>query len=92
MGWITGVFCFTICIVQLTAGVLFSSSEGGVAATLKQQVPPNDANAAQMLQLIQQPLGLAICILIVLVMLFVLLTALPTLGGLLGAKVLPRKP
>lgn len=92
MGWITGVFSFTICMVQLTVGVLLSSSEGGVAAVLKQQVPPNDANAAQMLQLIQQPVGLALFMLIGLVGLFVLLTALPTLGGLLGAKVLPRKP
>ena len=92
IGWMTGIFSFTIFTVQLTAGVLFSSSEGGVAGVLKQQLPPNDANAEQMLQLIQQPVWLASLMLMVLLILFVLLTALPMIGGLLGAKVLAREP
>jgi hypothetical protein len=91
MGWMTGVFSFTIFTVQLTASVLASSSEGGFAGVLKQQLPPNDARTSQLLQLIADPSTLVLLMLMVLVFLFVFLTILPTLGGLLGAKLLARE-
>jgi hypothetical protein len=91
IGWITGIFSFTIFTVQLTATVLASSSEGGFATALKQALPPNDARTSQALQLIQEPGALALLMVMVLIFLFVFLTVLPTLGGLLGAKVLARE-
>jgi hypothetical protein len=91
MGWITGIFSFTIFTVQLTASVLASSTEGGFANVLKQQLPPNDARTGQILQLIQEPATLGLLMFMMLVFLFVFLTVLPTLGGLLGAKLLTRE-
>ncbi len=94
MGWITGVFSFTIFTVQLTAAVLASSSEGGFANVLKQQLqqmPAKDARTSQALQLIQEPTALGLLMVMILVFLFIFLTVLPTLGGLLGAKLLARE-
>ena len=92
LGWITGIFSFTIFTVQLTAGVLAAQSEGGLAGVLKQQLPPNDARTQQVLQILQEPSEMVLMMLLALFFLFVLLTALPTLGGVLGAKVLARAP
>ena len=39
MGWITGIFSFTIFTVQLTAGVLAMSDEGGLAGVIQKQFP-----------------------------------------------------
>lgn len=91
MGWITGIFSFTICTIQFTAGVLASSSEGGLIGVFKRQLPPNDARTGQILQLLQEPSAVVIFILMLLALMFVLLTVLPTLGGLLGAKLLARE-
>ena len=91
MGWITGIFSFTIFTVQLTAGVLLTSNEGGLATVLKQQFPPNDVRTKQVLDLLQEPSALAVLMLTVLIFLFILLTLLPTLGALLGAKLLARE-
>ncbi len=91
MGWITGIFSFTIFTVQLTAGVVATSGQGGIAAVLKSQFPPNDARYDQVIQLIQEPTTLAMFLLLCLFSLFILLTVLSTLGGLLGAKVLTRE-
>jgi hypothetical protein len=91
MGYITGIFSFTIFTVQFTAGVLASSSEGGFAGALKQSLPANDARTQQVLQIIQEPSALVMLMLMVLFLLFVVLTLLPTLGGVLGAKVLARE-
>lgn len=91
IGWITGIFSFTMVTVQLTAGVLASGSEGGIAGVLKQQLPANDARSEQLLRSLQEPSALALMMVMVLFILFVLLTVLPTLGGLLGAKVFARE-
>ena len=91
MGWITGIFSFTIFTIQFTAGVLASSSAGGFVGLLKQQLPPHDARTDQLLQIIEQPSGLAALVVMALVFFFVLLTVLPTLGGVLGAKLLTRE-
>ncbi len=91
IGWITGIFSFTIFTIQLTAGVLATSSQGGLAGILKQQLPANDVRTEQFLQLINEPSALAMLMLMVLFFLFVLLTLLPTLGGALGAKFFARQ-
>ncbi len=91
MGWMTGIFSFVIVTVQFTAGVLATSKDGGIAAILKAQLPANDANTEQVLKLIQEPSALAVMMIFVLLMMFLLLTVLPTLGGALGAKVLTKQ-
>lgn len=91
MGWITGIFSFAIVTVQFTAGVLASSSQGGVAALLRAQLPPDDARTQEILKLLQEPSALAAMMVFVLLMMFLLLTVLPTLGGALGAKILTRE-
>lgn len=91
MGWITGIFSFVIVTVQFTAGVLATSKDGGIAALLKAQLPPNDARSQEVLKLLQEPSALAVMMIFVLLMMFLLLTVLPTLGGALGAKVLAKQ-
>lgn len=91
IGWITGIFSFTMVMVQMTAGVLATESEGGIAAAVKQQLPVNDARSEQLIRSLQEPSALAFLMLMGLFVLFVLLTVLPTLGGLLGAKVFARE-
>ena len=91
LGWITGIFSFTIFTFQLTAGVLLTSSEGGLAEALKSSLPVNDARSRQVLQILQEPSAMAVMMVKVLFFLFVLLTVLPTLGGAIGAKVLARE-
>ena len=91
LGWITGIFCFTLVTVQLTAAVVAASSEGGFASLLKQQMSPGDQKMAEALKLFEEPSAMAIMMLFVLFFLFVLLTLLPIIGGLLGAKVLARE-
>ncbi len=91
MGWITGIFAFVIFTFQLTLSAVAASSEGGIADIMKKQMPADDEQARVLLQVIQDPSQLAIYILIGLMIFFVFLTVLPTLGGLLGAKLLARE-
>jgi hypothetical protein len=91
MGWITGIFSFVIVTVQATAAVLVTSSQGGFAALLRAQFPPNDARTQEVLKMLQDPSALIAMMVFVLLMMFLLLTVLPTLGGALGAKLLTKE-
>ena len=91
MGWITGIFSFVIVTVQFTAAVLATSKDGGIAALMKAQLPASDARSQEVLKLLQEPSALAVMMIFVLLMMFLLLTVLPTLGGALGAKVLAKQ-
>lgn len=90
MGWITGLFSFVISTVLLTFSVLV---KGGFAAFYREQMQThmtNNPDMEQFLQLLQTPAGLAVVLFLTLGMLFIFLTVFPTLGGMLGAKVLER--
>lgn len=90
MGWITGLFSFVISTVLLTFSVLV---KGGFAAFYKEQMQAHmshNPDMEQFLQLLQSPAGLAVVLFLTLGMLFIFLTVFPTLGGILGAKVLER--
>ena len=91
MGWITGIFSFMIVMVQFTLGVLASSSHGGVIALFKAQLPPDDPRTQDMLKLLAQPSVLAVMMVFMLLIAFLLLTVLPTLGGVLGAKLFAKE-
>jgi zinc-ribbon domain len=93
IGWITGVFSFTIFTLLSTCNVLFMSYQGGMSKILDQfrsQMSAQGADADMLLRLIDQPMGLAAFLLGTLIFMFVFLTLLPTLGGALGAKLFTR--
>jgi hypothetical protein len=95
MGWITGVFCFVIATLFFTISVLTISSKGGLVAFYREQLSArgagNDPNVEQLLEVLQNPAGLATVILLTLFLVFVFFTLLPTIGGALGAKVLEKE-
>jgi hypothetical protein len=93
MGWITGIFSFMIGIVFFTLSILVIMNQGGLAAFFRENMQGRMASSADLDRLIdvmQEPTGLAMVIVLMLVLLFVLFTVFPTLGGALGAKVLQR--
>jgi hypothetical protein len=91
MGWITGVLTFVIITVLFTISVIaIASSRGGLGAVYSEQLrnmPIQDPNLEQTLQLFQTPAGIAILLLFSLIFLFVMTTVLCTAGGALGAKI-----
>jgi hypothetical protein len=93
MGWITGMFCFTIATVYATIQTVAVSTRVELAEFYRQQLgdKANDANVQQMLQVLQSPAGLATILLLSLLFTFVLFTMIPTMGGALGAKMLDRE-
>ena len=90
IGWITGIFAFTITMLLSTLGTLAASSQGKLAEVLRSQaLDPSQAEVIN--QALREPATLVVVILISLVMLFILLTALPILGGALCAKLLEKE-
>lgn len=93
IGWITGIFSFTIFTLLSTCNVVVMSYQGGMSKMLDQirsQMSAQGADADMLLRLIDQPMGLAAFLLGTLIFMFVFLTLLPTLGGALGAKLFTR--
>jgi hypothetical protein len=90
MGWITGVFSFTMISVVFTFAMVEISNQGGLAKFVQSQLPANDARA-EIAQTLNDPAMLGVLMLLSLGMLFVVLTVLPVLGGALGAKVLEKE-
>ena len=91
MGWITGIFCFTLISLLMTVAMVSISNRGGLANYLRSQFPANDARSDTLAQALSDPATLAGGLLFALLMLFVILTALPMIGGALGAKVLAKE-
>jgi len=94
LGWMVGVFCFAVATILFTVTVLAISSRGSLAEfyrdRLTAQGAPSNLDVERMLDMLERPAGLASLIFVSLLMLFVLLTLLPALGGAMGAKVLER--
>ncbi len=91
MGWITGIFSFTMLSVLFAVVMVKISNDGGLPKYLLSQLPPNDARSESVAQAFNDPAMLAVLVLLSLGMLFVVLTALPIIGGALGAKVLEKE-
>ena len=91
MGWITGIFCFVLISMLMTAAVVAISNRGGLETYLRNQFPANDARSDTLAQALSDPATLAGGMVFALLMLFVVLTALPMIGGALGAKVLAKE-
>jgi hypothetical protein len=94
MGWIAGIFSFTFVAGLLAVLMLAFSTQGKFSDLLHQAETQKHFNADQIQQLtklLQDPAGLAVMGVLLLLMLFVMLTALPVLGGAFGAKVFNKQ-
>lgn len=91
MGWITGIFSFSMLSVLFAVVMVKISSDGGLAKYLLSQLPANDARSESVAQAFNDPAMLIVLLLLSLGMLFIVLTALPIIGGALGAKVLEKE-
>ena len=83
LGWMTGIFSFAIATV-LVAGVMLSLSLS------RQQYMGKDPNLDQVIKMMDDRGTMVGVLLFVLLILFVLYTLLPMLGGALCAKVLEK--
>lgn len=91
MGWITGIFSFVLVTIVSTATLLAISSQGGLVQFFRSQLPPNDARAETLAHALNDPATLAGGLVFSVIILFIILTTLPMLGGALGAKVLAKE-
>jgi hypothetical protein len=83
LGWMTGIFSFAIATV-LVAGAMLSLS------TFRQELTGKDPNVDQVIRMMDDRGAMVGMLLFVLLILFVLYTLLPMLGGALCAKVLEK--
>jgi len=91
LGWITGIFSFTFVTVLFTVAVVAISNQGGLAKYFRSQLPPNDSRTEMLSQALNDPATLVGSVLFSVLLLFIVLTLLPVLGGALGAKVLAKE-
>ncbi len=94
MGWITGVFCFVIAMVFFTITIISISSQEGLAAFYRKQFAnraPAGVDLNQMLAVLESPGGMALILIFALLLLFLIYTLLPTVGGGLAARMFEKK-
>ena len=91
MGWITGIFSFTLVSILFTVAIVAVSSQGDFAKQLRSQLPANDARADMIQQALSNPALILGVIALYLMLFFIIFTALPIIGGALGAKVLEKE-
>lgn len=91
IGWITGIFSFSMFVAVTTAQMIVISVQGGLVNYVRKQMHPQDPNVEQALKLLSDPAGATVLMLLCLVFLFVMLTTLPMLGGAVGAKVSEKR-
>jgi len=91
LGWITGIFSFAMFIALSTVDIVVLSNGGGLAKSIQSQLPPDDARSQMLAQILNDPSNLAAMVLLSLILMFIVLTALPIIGGALGAKVLTKE-
>jgi hypothetical protein len=90
MGWITGIFSFTLVTVLFTVAMVALASQGGLVQQIRSQLPANDARADMIQQYLSSPAMIGGLVVFYLMLFFVIFTALPIIGGALGAKVLEK--
>ena len=96
MGWITGIFSFGMIAIFLTLGMLVVATQGKVLLERMRdyQSPffhPSSDQLEALTKLLQDPATFALSMLGALLLFFIMLTALPVLGGALGAKVFAKE-
>jgi len=91
IGWITGIFSFTLVTILFTVAVVAVSRQGDFVEQLRSQLPANDARLDMIQQVLSNPAMIAGVVILYLMLFFVIFTALPIIGGALGAKVLAKQ-
>jgi hypothetical protein len=93
LGWITGVFCFLIMMVLFTISIFAIAAGEGLQAFFRQAVSARGTPeiAEQLERLLESPAGIAGMLIGFLLIFFFMLTAVPTAGGAVGAKVLEKE-
>jgi hypothetical protein len=91
MGWITGIFSFTLVSVIFTVLMVAVTSQGGLEKQLQSQISPNDPRWEMVRQALNNPALIVGALVLYLMLFFVILTALPMIGGALGAKLLEKE-
>lgn len=91
MGWITGIFCFILVSVIFTIAMVAITSQGGLEKQLETQLSPNDPRWEMVRQALSNPAIIVAALILYLMLFFVILTALPMIGGALGAKLLEKE-
>jgi hypothetical protein len=89
VGWITGIFLFTLFTVLTTLGMAMLATSSEVMAAYEQQVKNMGASgeaAKQMIEVMRNPSGFAMFLVGLLLYLFMISTLLCSLGGALGAR------
>ncbi len=94
MGWLTGLLTFFVSSLPVAWACVEEITGPDYASRMRQQLSSWAVPSAlqnQMIAFMQTPLGIASQILTSLLMLFVMMTLLSLIGGVLAAKVLGRK-
>jgi hypothetical protein len=91
MGWITGIFCFVLVSIIFTIAMVAVTSQGGLEKQLETQLSPNDPRWEMVRQALNNPAMIVAILILYLMLFFVILTALPMIGGALGAKLLEKE-
>ena len=94
MGWITGIFCFVIATIFFTITMISVAMQGGLSNFYREQVAAQSGAGVDMEELhklLESPVGLGSMLVFSVLLLFFFFTLLPTLGGLMGAKVLEKE-
>lgn len=91
MGWITGIFCFILVSVIFTIAMVAVTTQGGLEKQLETQLSPNDPRWEMVRQALNNPAMIVAVMILYLMVFFVILTALPMIGGALGAKLLEKE-
>ena len=94
IGWMTGLFSFVITLVMLVAGAIALSAQGGLVALLRKQMLSANGPSGElddMMRILESPSGVAMLVTTLVMITFLLFTALPMIGGALGAKVLEKE-
>ena len=93
MGWITGIFCFVIFLVTTTIKCIAVSLDKGLSQFFRDELsayPSRTADMDQLIKLLQTTEGLGAFLIILIIVMFILFTLLPTIGGAIGAKISDR--
>lgn len=89
VGWITGIFLFTLFTVLTTLGMAMLATSSEVMQAYEAQVKSMGASgeaAKQMIEVMRNPSGFAMFLVGLLLYLFMISTLLCSLGGALGAR------
>ena len=92
LGWITGVFIFALFLVLFTISIIPSLESGELQKIQEAALKGNfsESDLGKLKEIFENPVMLAVTILLFMGIYFVGATTLSSLGGMLGAKLLRR--